>query len=194
MKSKKIVEITQEQIDAELELARLVQEGKLDLAQNFLGDIATIFGKNSAIGKAAAVAETAINTYRGAQAAFASLSGIAVVGVPLGIAAAGAAITMGLANVKKILAVKTPGGGGGGGGLSSISTGNIPGSIPRNYAATAGRPADGGMITQGIINSTATAVKQGVSEALKESPPVLVIEDVTLKQMQKDSVSKVTTV
>jgi len=33
-----------------------------------------------------------------------------------------------------------------------------------------------------------------VSEALKESPPVLVIEDVTLKQMQQDSVSKVTTI
>ena len=195
LKSKKIVEITQEQVDAELELARLVQEGKLDLAQNFLGDITTIFGKNSAIGKAAAIAETTINTYRGAQAAFASLSGIAVVGVPLGIAAAGAAITMGLANVKKILAVKTPGGGGGGGGgLTSVSTGNIPGSIPRNYAATAGRPADGGMITQGIINSTAAAVKQGVSEALKESPPVLVVEDVTSKQMQQDSISKVTTV
>jgi len=193
LKSKKIVELTQEQIDAELELARLVQEGKLDLAQGFAGDIATIFGKESAVGKAAAVAETAINTYRAAQNAFTSLSGIPVVGVPLGIAAAGAALTMGIANVKKILAVKTPGGGGGGGGipsgggLTSVSTG-------RQYTSSAYGTADGGTTTMGMTDSAAVAIKQGLSEALKESPPVLVIEDVTRRQMQQDSVSKVTTV
>ena len=186
--------VNQKVAEVDIELAKLVGESKLDIAQSYLKGIVGLFGAQSKIGKAAAVAETAINTYRGAQAAYAALSGIPVVGPGLGIAAAGAAVLMGLANVKKILAVKTPGGGGGGGGgggRPSISTGNIPGSIPKNYTA---RPADGGIITQGIINSTAAAVKQGVSEALKESPPVLVIEDVTSKQMQQDSVSKVTTV
>ena len=178
----------------EMTLADLTAENKLDLAQNFLKDITTTFGKGSAIGKAAAVAETTINTFRAAQNAFTSLSGIPVIGVPLGIAAAGAATAMGLANVKKILAVKTPGGGGGGGisgggGRASISIGS---SLGRNYAA--GAPADGGTTTSGITDSAAAAIKQGMSEALKESPPVLVIEDVTRKQMQQDSVSKVTTV
>ena len=195
LKSKKIVEITQEQIDAELELARLVQEGKLDIAQSYLKGIVGLFGAQSKIGKLAAVSETAINTYRGAQAAYASLAGIPVVGPGLGIAAAGAAVLMGLANVKKILAVKTPGGGGGGGipgggGRTSISTGS---SLGRNYAA-AGALADGGTTTRGITDSAAAAIKQGMRDALKESPPVLVIEDVTRKQMQQNSVSKVTTV
>jgi len=177
----------------EMTLADLTNEGKLALAQQFAGDIATIFGKESAVGKAAAVAETTINTFRAAQNAFTSLSGIPVVGVPLGIAAAGAAVTMGIKNVKKILAVKTPGGGGGGGGipsgggLTSVSTG-------RQYMSSAYGTADGGTTTMGMTDSAAIAIKQGLSEALKESPPVLVIEDVTRRQMQQDSVSKVTTI
>ena len=176
----------------EMTLADLTAEAKFDLAQGFAGDIATIFGKESAVGKAAAIAETTINTYRAAQASYASLAQIPIIGVPLGIAAAGAAVTMGIANVKKILAVKTPGGGGGGGGipsgggLTSVSTGRR--FTPNAYTA------DGGTTTMGMTDSAATAIKQGLSEALKESPPVLVIEDVTRRQMQQDSVSKVTTI
>ncbi|MBA7553350.1 hypothetical protein ES705_45941 [subsurface metagenome] len=57
-------------------------------------------------------------------------------------------------------------------------------------------PADGGLTTQAIIDSTAQAVKRGVKEAMIESPAekILVVEDVTRKQIQQDSVSQVTTV
>jgi hypothetical protein len=85
-----------------------LHDAELGLAADFMGNIATIFGKQTAIGKAAAVAETTINTYRSATAAYASLAGIPVVGPALGAVAAGAAIAAGLINVKKIVSTKTP--------------------------------------------------------------------------------------
>ena len=54
------------------------------------------------MGKAAAVAQTTIDTYRAAQSSYTSLSGIPIVGPVLGALAAGAAVASGLANVKKI--------------------------------------------------------------------------------------------
>ncbi|MDP8218270.1 MAG: hypothetical protein P9M03_06050, partial [Candidatus Theseobacter exili] len=70
---------------------------------------------------------------------------------------------------------------------TSVSTG-------RQYTSSAYGTADGGTTTMGMTDSAATAIKQGLSEALKESPPVLVIEDVTRRQMQQDSVSIVATI
>lgn len=180
--------------DAEIELATLVTQVKLDLAQSYLKGIAMLFGAQSAVGKAAAVAETAINTYRGAQAAYASLAGIPVVGPALGIAAAGAAVLMGLANVKKILQVKSglPGDTGVGGGGISMPSGGEMLSIAAGKAAAA--RADGGITTGGLTDSATLAIKQGMIEALSEKPDILVVDEVTRKQMQQDSVSQVTTV
>lgn len=56
----------------------------------------------AALGKGAAIAQTTIDTYRGAQAAAASLAGIPVVGPALAAAAAAAFITAGLARVAQI--------------------------------------------------------------------------------------------
>ena len=192
VRAEQIIETFKGLTDAEIEMAELVGELKLDIAQSYLKGIAMLFGAQSKVGKAAAVAETAINTYRGAQAAYASLAGIPIVGPGLGIAAAGAAVLMGLANVKKILKVNTPGGGGGGGssGITSVATPSINrrGTLP-GYSTN-----DGGTTTRGITDSTAATIKRGVKEALQEAPPVLVIEEVTNKQMQQDSVSQVATV
>lgn len=89
---------------------------KLDLANNAMGDIASIVGKNSQVGKAAAIAQTTMDTYASATSSYKSLSGIPVVGPVLGGIAAGAAVAAGLANIKGIVSTKTPGTGGGGGG------------------------------------------------------------------------------
>lgn len=173
--------------EAEIEIATLVRNIKLDLAQSYLKGISMLFGQQSAIGKAAAVAETTINTYRSATAAYAAVAGILGVGPIWAPLAAGAAIVAGLANVKKILAVKTPGGGGGGGMPSG-------GGMPRPaFKAGLGRAADGGLATQGLTD-VAALTKQGMKEALSEKPDILVVEEVTRKQMQQDSVSQVTTV
>ena len=85
--------------------ARAENAGKISAT---LKNVAKAIGEQTVAGKAAAIAATTIDTYMSATSAFASLSKIPIVGVPLGIAAAAAAIAAGLKNVKSILAVKTP--------------------------------------------------------------------------------------
>lgn len=58
--------------------------------------------KMMAIAKAAAIAQTIMETYAGAQKAFSSLAGIPYVGVALGTAAAAAAVAGGMARVAQI--------------------------------------------------------------------------------------------
>ncbi len=185
--------INQDQTDAEIQLADLVHNIKLDLAQDFLKGIAQLFGQQTAIGKAAAVAETAINTFRAAQAAYAALAGIPVVGPALGIAAAIAATTFGLANVRKILKVKSglPGdsGGGGGGGIASPTFAGAPGSIPLGAANL----NDGGLTTRSLTDPS--AIQQGIERALASAPQkVAIIEEITAKQRSQKAVSVVATV
>lgn len=76
------------------------------------------------IGKAAAITQTVLSTYEGAQKAYSALAGIPIVGPALGIAAAGAAIAAGAARVSAIRSQSFGGGGsvsnvGGGGGVAS---------------------------------------------------------------------------
>tara|TARA_R110000850_G_scaffold50260_2_gene123552 strand:- start:11636 stop:13618 length:1983 start_codon:yes stop_codon:yes gene_type:complete len=107
-----------EQID-ELQLA-----AKLAATSNVLKQVSQLIGEETAAGKAASIAATTIDTYQSATASYKSLAGIPVVGPALGAVAAGLAIANGIATVKKITAVKVPGGasGGGGGGISSANT------------------------------------------------------------------------
>jgi len=106
---KATAEIRKRYAAAEVEIAKLTDDEKLILASDFAGNIATIFGENTAIGKAAAIAQTTINTYASAVASYKSLAGIPVVGPALGFTAAAAATAAGIATVKKILAVDTGG-------------------------------------------------------------------------------------
>lgn len=77
------------------------------------------------IGKAAAISQTVLSTYEGAQKAYASLAGIPIIGPALGIAAAGAAIAAGAARVSAIRSQSFGGSGsvsnvgGGGGGIAT---------------------------------------------------------------------------
>lgn len=90
------------------------REQWLAAGANTLKQAASLLGESTDAGKAAAIAATTIDTYQSATSAYKSLSGIPVVGPALGTVAAGVAIAAGLANVKKIISVKTPKGGGGG--------------------------------------------------------------------------------
>ena len=85
-----------------------VAENKLNLASSTFGNLAAIMGKESAAGKAMAVAQATIDTYKAATAAYASMATIPVVGPALGAVAAGAAVAAGIANVKKITSTKSP--------------------------------------------------------------------------------------
>jgi len=89
---------------AEIEKARHL--ASLGLAGDFFGQMSALQKSESSkartIGKAAAIAEATINTYRAATGAYAAMAGIPVVGPALGVAAAGAAIAAGMANVAAI--------------------------------------------------------------------------------------------
>ena len=125
-----------------------------------------------------------MSTYQAATGSYAALSAIPVVGPALGIAAAGAAVVAGLANVKKILAVKSglPGDSGGSGG--SISGGGGGGSAPRG-AATAGN------INQGIVSRDTLGI--GSNEDI-QLQPTLVVDDVTVNQDQQAANNETSTI
>ena len=99
--------------------AKMSAEAQLDIMSTTAGNMVKILGEETAAGKAMAVVQATVDTYKGATSAYASMAGIPVVGPALGAVAAGAAVAAGLANVKAILAT-------GGGGGSAPSGGNIP--------------------------------------------------------------------
>ena len=85
---------------------KLSQDQQLTLASNTAGHLSTILGQETEAGKAMAIVQTTIDTYKGAQAAYSSLAGIPVVGPVLGGIAAAAAVAMG---IKNIAAIKSAG-------------------------------------------------------------------------------------
>lgn len=96
---------------AQIEMARndMMLSSAASAFGNMSSDLmsfAQLFGEEQkemfAIAKAAAIAQTIIQTYQGAQQAFTALSAIPVVGPGLGVAAAAAAVAGGLARVSAI--------------------------------------------------------------------------------------------
>jgi hypothetical protein len=120
--------------DAKIAIAQAEKDARnaaLAEGANVLNQASELLGKNTAEGKALAVASATISTYLSAQKAFESFASIPVYGVGLGIAAASVAVASGLATINKILSVPVPGASGGGGG---------GGSMPSMPAAPAMRP------------------------------------------------------
>ena len=116
--------IAKEEADAIIALEekkKKAREDALTATAATLGQIADLFGQQTAAGKAAAIAEATIQTYLSAQKAYQSTVGIPIVGPVLAPINAGLAIAAGIKNIKAITAVKTPDGGGGGGGNVSNS-------------------------------------------------------------------------
>ncbi len=114
------------------------------------GDIKQLFGESTAAGKAAAIAETTVNTYKSATAAYAA---VMAAGGPLGVVlapiAAAAAVAAGLANVKKITSVNTKFQEG---GLLEGKS-HAQGGIPFTINGESGFEAEGG---EYIVNRKAT--------------------------------------
>ena len=127
------------------DLAKAEKDAAIDIAAAGFGAIANLAGESSAVGKAAAVAATVINTYKGAQSAYAD-----TVGGPIikGVAAA-IAVATGIASVKKIVSTKVPGGKSSG-GAPSISVPQAPAFDPTAAldAAAQGQDADNTIGTQ----------------------------------------------
>lgn len=88
------------------EIFNKTTQANLSNASDFAGNLATIFGESTKLGKAAAAAQVAIDTYKGALAAYSAAASIPVVGQALGVAAAAAVTVKGVRAIKDIYAVK----------------------------------------------------------------------------------------
>ena len=129
-----------------------------------LGNLSNLFGKQTAAGKAFAIAQAVIDTYLAANKAYQSLAGIPVAGPALGAVAAGAAIASGIKNVKEILKVKVPGTAGGAAG--SIAAPNIQAPItPQAPQATTTQLDQGSINRLGSASSRAYVVESDVTNS-----------------------------
>jgi hypothetical protein len=105
--------------DAAAKIVELESQAKIDATDSYVmaaQAASNLLGRETAAGKALAVATTLASTYTSAQKAYESQLTIPTPDAPVRAAiAAGVAIATGLANVKQILAVKVAGQSGGGG-------------------------------------------------------------------------------
>lgn len=131
------VEETKKTEDKKVEILKATEEQKLqgvkdgfttisNLAQLFAGQSEAQQKKAFEVQKAANIANTLVDTYSSATASYKSLAGIPIVGPALGFAAAAAAVTAGLINVKNISQQQFNSGSSGGGGNNSSSNANVP--------------------------------------------------------------------
>jgi hypothetical protein len=97
-----------------------------------LGGYTQLLGQQTVAGKALAVAQTSIDTYISASAAFKNVMQSPLSkfmpdgGLSLAIIAAGGAVAAGIANVRRIVSVQVPGGGGGGNTPPSAAAQSVP--------------------------------------------------------------------
>lgn len=146
--------------------------------------------KMAAVGKAAAIAQATIDTYKSATAAYSAMAGIPVIGPALAVAAAAAAIAAGLNNVAQISGVKLAEG-----GLVKAVTGGVQAVVGEGGSDEAVLPLDnqramqriGGAIAEqggagreviinqnisitsgsGIISDITDAIRNGTVDALE---------------------------
>ena len=157
----KINGLNEQAADNEITWTKMTQDQKLAYAQQGLAGLAASLGKETAAGKAAAVAQALITTYQGAQQSYSSLSMIPIVGPALGFAAAAAATVAGLANVKAITSTKTPQVAGGG-GTPSVSAPSRP-SAPQPPAFNLVGAGAGNQLAETIAGQNERPIKAFVT-------------------------------
>lgn len=166
-------------------------EAKMQILSGFTGSIAQLLGENTAVGRAAAVAQATIDTYLAAQKAYAANA--AIPPAPLwGIAAAASAVVSGIATVKKIVSVKSGLPGDSGGGSVPTATA-ISGSAPAaRMTATATRPSVLTQMSQQQLNAQANTpqlTKEDLVDAFSSMPaPRVTVEDINARQAQVQKV------
>ena len=106
--------ITQKSVKQQKKWSELSPKQQLSIFGNTAGNLSKIMGEETEAGKAFAITQATIDTYVGANAAYASMAGIPLVGPVLGGIAAAAAIVAGIQNVKAITSASSAGPSGGG--------------------------------------------------------------------------------
>jgi hypothetical protein len=148
-------------VKARIELDKLEGKAKidaLDAVSATLAGASELLGKETAGGKAMAIASATISTFLSAQKAYDATVGIPYVGPFLAPVNAGLAIASGIKNVKSILSVKVPGGGGGSApSISSSATGGATSAPQFNVVGNAG--------TNQLASSLGSAMQQNPIQA-----------------------------
>jgi len=176
---------TKAETDARIELAKKEKEAKIQAAEsaaNTLGALSELLGKETAAGKAAAVASATISTFLSAQKAYESTVGIPIVGPVLAPINAGIAIAAGLKSIKSILAVKTPSGNGG--------------SMPSISSPTLGSSANTSVSAAPSFNVVGTSGQNQIAQSLGNQAPVkayVVANDVSSQQSLDRNIVKTAT-
>lgn len=162
--SNKLTQLTQLEQEAAVSRKQIddaVTQSKIDGFATVFGMARQAFGEQTAVGKASAIAETTINTYKAAQSAYASLAGIPIVGPGLGAAAAALAVVAGLKNVQKIALTKDKFARGGIISGPSHANGGVPILTPTGMIE-----AEGG---ESIINKNSTRMFARELSAINEA-------------------------
>jgi hypothetical protein len=153
------VAIAQKEKDAKVAL--------LEAYSSILGSAADLAGRDTAAGKALAVASATISTYTAIAKNLAAFAGVPIPGYA--IAQAIATGVAGFAAVKNILAVKVPNSGGGGGGGGSMPTMSLPTTRPSSGFTMLGNEDplrttnEGGMVRVFVTESDITTSQNRVS-------------------------------
>jgi hypothetical protein len=168
--NKKGVLSDKEAADAKVKIAEAEANAKIQTLQGYsqlLTQISNLAGRETAAGKALAVAATTIDTYVAAFRAYKEGFKIDPTGTFSLISAAAAAAT-GIAAVKNILSVKVPNAGGGGGG-GSVPSMNLPTTRPSSGFTMLGNEDplrttnEGGMVRVFVTESDITTSQNRVS-------------------------------
>ena len=157
---------------ARIAIAQKEQDAKIKLLEAFssiLGTAADMAGKDTAAGKALAVASATISTYTAIAKNLAAFAGVPIPGYA--IAQAVATGLAGFAAVRNILAVKVPnsGGGGGAGGGGSVPSMSLPTTRPSSGFTMLGNEDplrttnEGGMVRVFVTESDITTSQNRVS-------------------------------
>ena len=153
------VAIAQKEKDAKVAL--------LEAYSSILNSAADLAGRDTAAGKALAVASATISTYTAIAKNLAAFAGVPIPGYA--IAEAIATGVAGFAAVKNILAVKVPNSGGGGGGGGSMPTMSLPTTRPSSGFTMLGNEDplrttnEGGMVRVFVTESDITTSQNRVS-------------------------------
>lgn len=164
-------------------------------------NLKTALGENNALYKAAAITQTIIETYKGAQAAFSALAPIPIVGPVLGGVAAAAAVAAGMARVNQIRSAREQGGALYAGQASTIAERGKPEVIMPAGASRVrtaeqmrqimGESGSGGIKSLNIINQTTGRIDEVQQQQNDRGELTLLIREVVSSDLQ-DSNSRIT--
>lgn len=156
-----------------------------------LGAISGVLGKETAVGKAFAVAQATINTYLAASQA---LKDPTLVSTAMKVAAMISIIGTGLANVRNILKVDTSGSGGGSGATALSSSPAVTHITAKPVGASALTPTQtAATVGAAALGSGLTA--ESIAAALAALPrPVVTVEDINARTAEKRRVEVIATI